>query len=68
MVESDKKIKCYIVNRDVSIFEYEILENVKTFQVEIVGKSGKRYIINNFKSMKKAKEYLKIIGVLDNEL
>ena len=58
----EKDVKCYIINKDISIFEYEILEGVKTFQVECVGKSNKRYIIGNFKSMKDAKLYLERIG------
>ena len=57
----EKKVKCYIVNKDISIFEYYILDTVKTFQVEIIGESGKRYIIGNFNTMKEAKEYVKRI-------
>lgn len=52
-----KDVKCYIVNKDLSIYEYEILEKVKTFQVELVGKSKARYIIANFGTLKEAKEY-----------
>lgn len=57
-----KDVKCYIVNNDVAIFEYYIFEGIKTFQVECTGKSGKRYIINNFKTLKEAKEYIERIG------
>ena len=57
-----KDVKCYMVNKDVSIFEYEILEDVKTFQVEMIGKSGKRYIIANFNTLKEAKQFVKRIG------
>ena len=56
-----KNVKCYIINEDISIFEYEILENVKTFQVEIVSKTNKRYILGNFSTMGKAKSYIKSI-------
>lgn len=53
-----KDVKCYIVNRDVSIFQYEILDGVMTNQVEIIGESKKRYIVGNFKTLKEAKEYV----------
>lgn len=58
-----KDVKCYIINNDISIFEYYILDGVKTFQVELTGKSEKRYIIGNFKTLKQAKNYIKRIGV-----
>lgn len=58
----EKNIKCYIVNNDVSIFEYEMLDGVKIFQVEAIGKSGKRYVLGNFKNMKEAKKYIEEIG------
>ena len=53
----EKNVKCYIVNEDMSIFEYELLDKVKTFQVELIGKSNKRYVIANFKTLRQAKEY-----------
>lgn len=61
-MQKDKDVKCYIVNADIDIFEYEILDGVKTFQVECVGKSKKRYIIGNFKTLKDAKLYTEKIG------
>lgn len=56
-----KNVKCYIINNDISIFEYELLENMKTFQVEIISKTNKRYILGNFSTLKKAKDYIKSI-------
>ena len=62
----DNEVKCYIINENISIFEYYWFENIKTFQVEISFKEPKknsvRYILGNFKSMKDAKEYIKRIG------
>lgn len=54
-----KEVKCYIVNNDVAVYQYEILDGVMTNQVELVGKSGTRYIVGNFKTLKEAKEYIK---------
>ena len=54
-----KEVKCYIVNKDVAIYQYEILDGVMTNQVEIDGKSGNKYIVGNFNTLKEAKEYIK---------
>ena len=55
------KVKCYVINNDISIFEYYLLDDYKTFQVEIISKTNKRYIIGSFDTMKKAKDYVKRI-------
>ena len=54
-----KEVKCHIINDDITIFEYYLLPNVKTFQVEIISKTKRKYIVGNFNTMKQAKEYVK---------
>lgn len=61
----EKKVKCYIVNSDISLFEYEILDGVKTFQIEIISKSKKRYILGNYNTMKEAKNYIQRVLKVD---
>lgn len=62
----DKKVKCYIVNKDVSIFQYELLEGIMTNQVEITGESKKSYIVGSFKTLKEAKDYVKYVLRIEN--
>lgn len=54
-----KEVKCFIVNNDISIFQYNLIDNVKVNQVELIGKSNKRYILGMFKTLKEAKDYIK---------
>ena len=63
-MKKERDVKCYIVNSDISMFEYELLDGVKTFQIEIIGESKKRYVLANFSKKKDAKEYLKRLGVV----
>lgn len=63
----DNKVKCHIINADISVFEYEILDGVKTFQIELISKSNKRYIIGNYKTLKEAKEYIKYVLRVDDK-
>lgn len=55
----ERNVKCFIVNNDISIFQYEWFENMKVNQVELIGKSNKRYILGMFKTLKEAKDYIK---------
>ena len=57
----ERKVKCLIVNNDVDIFQFEILDGVMTNQVEMLSKSGKRYILGNFPTLKEAKEYVRYV-------
>lgn len=54
-----KRKVCYVINEDITIIQYEILDGVKTNQIEIIGKSKKRYIVANFKTLKEAMEFVK---------
>ena len=65
MAKYKKGVKCYIVNKDVSIFDYELLDNCRVFQVEMVGETKRRYILGMFSTMKEAKEYIKNVLRID---
>ena len=58
----EREVKCFIVNKDISIFQYELLEGYMTNQVEIIGESGKKYILGNFKTLKEAKDFVNRIN------
>ena len=60
-MKKEREVKCLIINNDISMYEYEILEGVKTYQVEIIGKSGKKYIIN-FNTKQEAKNFIEHIN------
>ena len=50
-----KDVKCYIVNKDISIFEYV---DYKFFVVSITGISKKRYEVGGFKTLEEAKNFI----------
>lgn len=50
----DNQIKCYIINKDISIF-YEL---DKMYHVNIVGESKKYYDIIQFNTLDEAKAYV----------
>lgn len=64
-MKKEKDVKCFIVNNDISIFQYEWLDNVKVNQVELIGKSNKRYILGMFETLKDAKDYIRNVLRVD---
>lgn len=50
-----KNVKCYIVNNDISIFEYI---DYKFYVVSIIGISEKRYEVGGFRTLEEAKKFV----------
>lgn len=58
----EREVKCYIVNKDIAIFSWELISGCGIHhQVEITGKSGKKYIVGVFNTLKEAKDFCKRI-------
>ena len=59
----ERKVKCLIVNNDISIFSYELIAGCGIIhQVEMIGKSGKKYVLGIFNTLKEAKTFCERIG------
>lgn len=58
-----KDVKCYVVNNDIAIFSWELIPGCGIqHQVEITGKSGKKYTLAIFNTLKEAKDFCKRIN------
>lgn len=59
----ENEVKCLIINNDISIYSYELIKGCgKMHQVEMIGKSGKRYILAVFSTLKEAKDFCERIN------